>query len=372
MIFHSVRTALLSARDQAQSYFRESRTKPRLVSGENLTTFTSELRYSFSLLRSEKEIILFAVLQWLAIGIAYLCWLPMLDWIPDSLWEEVGAAAEQNREEAFTLINLVLLGWSLLIVVLVSYPLSLLNAAITAAHYLRQSGQESTVSRCLGLAFHNLGNLWLFTAIDAWITVTAILDRLPKKRGRRTVGDELLYAAWKIGTAGMLPALVAGRSFGQAAKDSVSLLISQPKRVIGIRMGYSLVCWVVGIASYIGAILFFAKFGDFRIQTKQIYNFYTLMAVPLIVSVGVITVLVRPFYLIMMSSVYTHAMPTELPLSAQDSQASGAQLVNLVAVFLCGFFAVFIAITLMGDDLGMRAWVESLAQRDLQRRGPDN
>jgi hypothetical protein len=369
MLFNSVRSDLLSARDQAQTFLTESRRKPRVVSSENLSVFGTELRYAFLLLKTEKEIIFFAALQWLAIVVAYLCWVPMLDWIPDSLWNEAIAAHEQNREEAFTLINLALLGWSFLIVVMVSYPLSLLNAAITVAHYLRQSGQESTVGRCLGLAFHNLGKLWLFTAVDAWITVTAIADRLPRKRGRRTAVDELLYYAWKIGTVGVLPALAAGKGFGQAAQESFLLLKQEPKRVIGIRMGYSLLCWIIGVVTYVAAILYFVKFGDFRSQANQIYDFYVLMALPLLLSVGVIMVMIRPFYLIMIANVYTGVAEVALPLNATQSEARGAQLINLVALFFSSFFAVLIALTLLGDDTGLQAWIESLAQQDLKALG---
>src|SRR5690606_815471 len=104
----------------------------------------------FRLIAAEREIVLFAALQWAVIGIAYVIWTQILDWIPDSVWEE---AARSDRETDFLLINLVLLGWSFLVVAVASYPISLLNAAMTAAHYLRSAGQTSTIARCLILAF---------------------------------------------------------------------------------------------------------------------------------------------------------------------------------------------------------------------------
>jgi hypothetical protein len=199
--------------------------------------------------------------------------------------------------------------------------------------------------------------------------VTAIADRLPRKRGRRTAVDELLYYAWKIGTVGVLPALAAGKGFGQAAQESFLLLKQEPKRVIGIRMGYSLLCWIIGVVTYVAAILYFVKFGDFRSQANQIYDFYVLMALPLLLSVGVIMVMIRPFYLIMIANVYTGVAEVALPLNATQSEARGAQLINLVALFFSSFFAVLIALTLLGDDTGLQAWIESLAQQDLKALG---
>ena len=106
-----------------------------------------------------------------------------------------------------------------MVVTVASYPIAILNAAMTATHYLRSAGQSSSIAKCFNLAFKHLGRLWVFTTIDAWITVNAILDRLPRKRGRRTAFDELLYYAWKIGTIGVVPALVAGKGYIDAAKD---------------------------------------------------------------------------------------------------------------------------------------------------------
>ncbi len=200
MLFASQREALNVARNDAREIFDKIGTKPKVLSAQNFSTFWGELGYSLKLILAEKEIVFFAALQWLVIGLAYLIWTQILDWIPDHVWDELRRSSDDRV--TFTLTNLVFLGWSFFVVAVASYPISLLNAAMTAAHYLRSAGQTSTIAKCLNLAFKNLGRLWVFTTIDAWITVDAILDRLPRKRGRRTAFDELLYYAWKIGTIG--------------------------------------------------------------------------------------------------------------------------------------------------------------------------
>ena len=210
MIFATEREALNVARDDARKIFEETGAKPKVLSTENLSTFGSELGYAVKLIAQEKEIIFFAAMQWVTIAIAYLIWTQILDWIPDSVWDQV---SKDDNDIEFGLLNAVLLGWSFFVVAVASYPISIFNAAMTAAHYLRSSGQSSTIAKCLNLAFKNLGRLWVFITIDAWITVNAILDRMPRKRNNRTALDELIYYAWKIGTMGVVPALVAGKGY---------------------------------------------------------------------------------------------------------------------------------------------------------------
>ena len=243
-----------------------------------------------------------------------------------------------------------------------SYPIAILNAAMTATHYLRSAGQSSSIAKCFNLAFKHLGRLWVFTTIDAWITVNAILDRLPRKRGRRTAFDELLYYAWKIGTIGVVPALVAGKGYVEAAKDSVSLLRNQPARTIGIRMGYSLICWIIGIAAYVGgAFYLMGSHGSAR-RANDVYNFYLLMAVPIVLAAGVTAVVVRPFYLVMVSRLYTDVVPIDRDATTLMVGKKFDVLAVIFAILLCALLAFYF----FGEQLGIVGWIKSLATRDIQ------
>ena len=335
--------------------------KPRVRSLAHLRTFFGELKGSFTLIAEEKEIILFAFLQWIAIIVAYLAWTQVLDWIPDELWDEVRRSRDREDSAAFALINLVLLIWSAVVIVFVSYPISLLSGAMVAAHYLRYSRQQSTIGRCIAIANNNLWRTWIFSAIDAGITADAILDRLPKKRNKRTAADELLYYSWKIGTLGVLPALVSGKSYLEAAKDSITLLRDQPLRTVGIRMGYSLFCWVVGIAAYIGSICwYFAAGRGSRDGLNEVYNFYLLMTLPIFVAVGIVSVFIRPLYLIMISKLYTDIHP-ELPVHRpEDIRAKKGLFLLFLAIGCVLLGAIFFR-----DQIGLTALVESWAMEDI-------
>lgn len=359
MLFAAQREALNVARDEARGIFDRTGAKPRVLSAQNFSTFWGELGYSMKLILEEREIVFFAALQWLVIGLAYTIWTQILDWIPDSVWAQVG---KDDNDVTFTLLNLALLGWSFFVVAVASYPISILNAAMTAAHYLRRSGQTSTVANCFNLAFKNLGRLWVFTTIDAWITVNAILDRLPRKRRNRTALDELLYYAWKIGTIGVVPALVAGKGYTEAAKDSVSLLRTKPVRAIGIRMGYSLICWIIGVAAYVGGFYYFIAFHEHANKANMIHSFYLLMALPIVIAVGVTSVLVRPFYLVMVSKLYTDVVPVD----REATTLSADSKLDAPALIFAVLLGVLLALYFFGDQLGIRDWIESLAATDIR------
>lgn len=305
--------AFFTARNHAQGVLAASGTKPSVLSLKNFAAIRHDVTYALRLMMQEKEILLFAALQWLVIGLAYLMWTQVLDWIPDSVWAEVARASAEDRDAAADWANLAIWGWSLLIIATAAYPLGMLNAAIVASHYLRMSNQASTIPACLKLASKNLGRIWLFTAMDAFITVNAILDRLPRKRRRRTALEEAAYYAWKIATVGTLPSLVSGKSFVDAANESVWLLEDQPVRTIGIRMGYSLVCWIIGILAYAGAIVFFMLFGGPANAENWIYHFYLLMGAPIFVAVGV-TSMIRPIFVIAVSKLYTDVVPVNVEI----------------------------------------------------------
>jgi len=203
--------------------------------------------------------------------------------------------------------------------------------------------------------------------------VKAIFDRLPKKnnRHRRSLADEVLYYAWKLGTMGMVPAMVYGHGLIGAAKESLTMIKRAPGRAIVIRFGYSGVCWIVGITTYIGAMVYGCTMGLRSSGENGIYTFYFYMTVPIFMSVGVISVLVRPFFLLMVAKLYTDVMA---PKGLLDGAAAGGASDTMHAApawpvfFLAGamLFAVLTAV-FMADDIGLTAWIEKLAEQDFAR-----
>jgi len=337
-------TAFIDARKQAQGIFAAMGTRPKLLSFGHFSAVGNDIAYAVRLMRQEKEIFLFAALQWLVIGVAYFMWVQVIDWIPDSVWAEVQRALKEDREAQNTAASLALWGWSLLIIATAAYPLALFNASITAAHYLRVSHQPSTIGACLNLAFKNIGRLWLFTALDGVVTLNAIVDRLPKKRGRRTALEEAAYYAWKIATAGVLPSLVAGNNFAMAAKESVRLLEDQPVRTISIRMAYSFLCWIVGVTAYVGAFFFLVTSGAPMAGENWLYHIYLLLGAPIFFAVGVMSLL-RPVFVIAISKLYTDVIPVDVEdkMSVADAETVVDIPVIIFVTLLCFLLTLYVS-----------------------------
>ncbi len=140
------------------------------------------------------------------------------------------------------------------------------------------------------------------------------------------------------------------------------MLKSQPLRAIGMRMGYSLVCWVIGIAAYAGGVAYLATSQVRADAPNAMYNFYVLIALPIVIAAGVTAVVVRPFYLVMVSKLYTDVVP----IDASATELAVGKKVDALALFFAILLGVLLALYFFGDELGVRAWIESLAAKDVQ------
>lgn len=302
------------------------------MSGDNFKQFLRRALRSLRLITQEKEIILFALLQWVVIGLGYYLWVQILGWIPESVWE--------NEDRLYgLLLNLVFLAWSFVCVGLVAYPLGILTGCMGAAHFLRAMGHPSTIAGCLKLVLPRSSNLWIFHWIDGLITVDRILERLPKRSGRTSLSqkllEEALYYAWKMGTIGILSALLSGQGLIEAGKTSIRLVKSRFKEVALLRGGYSLFCWVIGISAYGGSVLFFIYYPDFLQReriSEFIYWFYFWMGIPILVATGIVQLFLRPIYVLSSCQIYSDFIKAEKIYF--KAPASPSRAVSSLVVFL--------------------------------------
>lgn len=335
--------------------------KKNIWKGENLAEFSSRSAYAISLIFREKEIILFSLLQWVAIALAYYLWVQILGWIPDEVWESDSKINDIS-------LNLAFLAWSFLCVALAAYPIGVLTGAMGAAHFLREQGHSSTIAACLKLALQNSTKLWMFHVVDGWLTVNIILERLPKKghfnpgvAAQRAVA-EAFYYAWKVGTIGVPPALLTGKGLIEAGKESISLVKSKTWEVVKLRGGYSAVCWIIGIAAYIGAIAFFILFPSPFEAGHKMFSFYAWMGVPILVAVGVVNLFVRPIYVIASCHLYSDFLK-ENGRSVEFGNLPGKGMSAFAAfLVLCAIVSV---VFLYREETGLMALLSggSAAQR---------
>ncbi len=321
--------------------------------GTGLSGFWKRAKFSVGLAFREKEIITFAVLQWACVAAGYFLWVRMIGWIPPSVWHDVG------RQHGSGIAGLILFVWSFVVVGVVAFPLGLLSGCMGAVHFLNRQGHESTIVRCLKIVLPEAWPIWIFQWIDGWWTVNRILDRLPKKNGGGSIEQvmaEPLYYAWKLATIGILPGLVTGRGLLDAGKRSVGLVHDRFADVAILRAGYSALCWIIGVGTYIGTIYFFIAFPrlvNFHAPVELgIFKFYFWAGVPMMAAVGAVMLFLHPVYVISSCDIYAdyvtkrgeNLMLPPPPGGTRWRSAAGA------AVLLILLLA---AVTLFRDRLGI-------------------
>ena len=115
--------------------------------------FFRSIATSLRFVLTEKENIVFALLQWATIALVYFIWVQGLSWIPEEVWK---------NDTENTAANLILLVWSLACVGLAAFPLGILTACMNASCLLRFQNKESTFTDCLRIAFGRAGTIWIF------------------------------------------------------------------------------------------------------------------------------------------------------------------------------------------------------------------
>ena len=320
---------------------------------EGLKSYFGYLVEVWKLTLSEKEIITFAFLQLASVAMGYYLWVQMLNWIPPEVWK----SAEHARHAS--LPDLILLAWSFVCVGVAALPLGIFSACIGMVYFLRRQGYPSTIASCLKIVLPEAWSLWVFQWMDGWITVNQILKRLPKKNDRESpeqkVLSEALYFAWKLGSIGILPATITGRGLVESCRDSISVVRTKFIDAAKLRVGYSLLCWIVGIAAYIGTILFFI-FGHFIPPHAEIYGFvykfYFWAGIPLLVAVAFIELFLRPAYIVGSCELYAQYLNEQnknIMLPHPPSKSVSA------FVFFTVLCLLLVFIFLYRDSLGISA-----------------
>lgn len=310
--------------------------------------FFGNIKYAVKLMFLEKEIITFAVLQLIAIGLGYYLWVQMLDWIPEEVWK---SARDSNSG---SVADIVLTLWSFLCVGFVALPLGVFSACMGAAHFLHSQGKESTIAGCFKIVFPRAWPLWLFSWIDGWWTVKRILERLPKKNDKtprsKKILREALYQAWKLATLGILPALVIGRNIKEACVDSLGLLKDRFAPLIKLRLGYSMICWFFGIACYAGVIIMYPLISANMRSDLDMYRFYFLAGFPILIALVFIQIIFRPIYILSACRIYSDYVKEKgIPVNLPDKPS---RVISVLVAF--GVLCVILAIVyLFRNELGI-------------------
>lgn len=280
-------------------------------------TFYARIKSSASLAMKEKEIFVYSLLQWIVIGLAYLLFSEIFRIIPPETWELIERGSFENKytpiderlhpgeqAEVF-LAGIKFLLWSVMCVGIAAYPIGTLTGCIGATHLLSRQGKQATIFKTWKMVSPHAVLLWEFHWLDGWITAKRIKTRITNATNANgnTYYGEAWYYAWKLGVAGMLPGIIRGGDIRQSARNSVGFIKENFIEVAKIRAGYSAVCWVVGISGWFAAgagIIY----GGFIKPETNIYDFYLFVAVPLLGSLFIVMMFLRPIYVISICDLY--------------------------------------------------------------------
>ena len=314
-----------------------------------LKDFTSRIRYALLYGLKEKEIFFFGAMQWLSVVLAYFLWLQMLYWIPQPVWDYIGECIEApgDSDGCTVAADIPLFLWGMLCIFLAAFPIGILSSAMGTTHFLHKNGEESTVIKCLNAAFSNAFATWNFHFVDGYITVAQIIERLPDENDRRTpaqiAASEALYYAWKLGIAGVIPSLVLGNGVIESGKNSIKFVKANFIEIAKLRAAYSLLCWIIGILAYVGAIITMIFMGDGIYALSgglAIAKIYLYMVIPIAVSVSVIMILLRPIYDLTICDMYTYYLSQHNETADLPNNPKNGKKAVILFIIICAIVAL--------------------------------
>ncbi len=316
------------------------------IAPEGIKSFGSRISFAWSTARQEPEIFAFALIQWCAVVVGYFLWAQAFVLIPSI-----------EKAENDPLANLLFFVWSVLIVGLVALPIGIFSGAIGITHFLRHQGLRPMFLTSVSIAARRYWQLWIFSWIDGWITVDQIFDRLPK-RDEKTFSlekavREALYFAWKSATLGVIPSILNGRNLVDAARESLSLIKLRMRDVLLLRAGYSGLCWLVGLASYLFGLLLINSglvAPHLRLHIlDSIYFFYLYVGIPVCLAAAVVALFLRPIFLLASCELYSELVTIEkLEVTSITDQSVLAKVFSIAIILSLAIATV--AILLLGGQ----------------------
>lgn len=302
----------------------------------SVKAFRDRIGRALQIIREEPEILAFAAAQWLVVLLGFVVWCLILFLLP----EDGGRSAEpvsMTYGVGYVITALAIASlWTLAVIVCVSLPVGVLSAAMGAAHLLRRSGEVSTPSRCLAIAWSNMRALWVYHAIDGYVTINAVLARLPKKNRNRSklemVTEELLYFAWKLACVGVLPAMICGHGLLESGKRSLGFVKAKLAPLMVLRAGYGGMCWAIGAGAYVCGMAMIFDVAPTLITWAGITSTWALVFItigmPTIFALALVQVVLQPVYILTVCDLYAdHLADTRERLSlAGDMQPTSRPL----------------------------------------------
>ena len=254
-----------------------------------------------------------------------------INWIdPTLLAQEIQPYVEEgtSSETIITWVHIVLF----MAIWLPYFALILLlegvfNGAMGAATYLHAEGRPVTVGAALNIAKQQSPTIWKFRIIQSiFLSLTA---RRKNEGIFSSLAKQALRQAWMFGTAGMMPAILNGRSLLEAVKRSIEFLKITPVKVISLILVKQLISSALVIGMFgIGYLVFSTEF------------------IPLIVFIPVLFIIllsIQPVYISILYMLYVCFLKEKkYPLEITPSAEAGTFTTWVLAVYVFFTGGVFL------------------------------
>ncbi len=249
--------------------------------------FLSSVGAALRIAVSEKEILVFALLQLPVVAGFYVLWAEGIDWLTPP-----GSGPPH--------LPLMII-WSAFAALGAFMALGLLSGSMGAAHLLRRQGQASTIAACLAVVWPRKWALMAVLLGEAYIGAVAALHQLPAVAGGR---------AMHVGAPGVLPGVIAGSGFDMAHRRAYFMGRHWPEHAIALRSGYATVCWTLGVALFVASFCVVYAYPEVlprslaMLQGGGDASWLRRATVPVLAGIGAVLLLPRPVYVIACTDLY--------------------------------------------------------------------
>lgn len=314
--------------------------------------FFGYLLYSWKLMFIEKEIIVFSLLQWIAVALGVYLFTYMIgrpELLP--LWQQL----EQGNKAAEAALGTIMTVWGMICIGLVALPFSIFSSCIAAVHLIHyHEDRSSTVAECLRIVLPRAWALWGFVWFDLYLTVM----KPHRGRGWKSWALEGLYQAWKIAAMCIHMNILTGRNWQDTYNNTLGMTKTQGWELLRIRIGYSFVTFTLYIGVFIAACFFardlYPYFFAADQEQRTMMQAWMFIATIGVFWLGLVKVLVRPAYMIAISDIFA-----DYVYSKNEAVLPSEPVPVAVSVFVA--FAVFGAAVYTGylyrEPLGLTKWL---------------
>ncbi|WKE64241.1 hypothetical protein PVT67_11120 [Gallaecimonas kandeliae] len=248
----------------------------------------------------EKTWWLFVLLQWAALLLGVLLWLPALQLMPTDSWYRLQG---NGGGQALALC------WTFVCIWLAALPLSLAGAGMSAVLLLRRTQGQASASACWRLVLPRALQLWALHWLDVWLCVKLAASRLLAALGSAKAAQAReQQLAWKLALCGLPPALLNGTPLVRAGREAVFFASRHTEQLARLRAGYRSLSRWLGVLVFVAVLVLFHKQGLSPAANGKPYDavlgvlFWA--GLPLLAAVAFNLLLLKPVYVLGVSDLY--------------------------------------------------------------------